>query len=158
MSRYVDENGDINHVLRGTLKRPSVLSTEHLDAAISRHALAEPTTVFRGVSMGDRTLAVGQVVTDAGYTSTSMVEGVADRWARQGGDGPAVFEIDLEVGQHYALPETYAEDFQEGLADGMDASELVAGYELLLPRGMSMEVVEASTTDGVQRYRVRPVR
>jgi hypothetical protein len=115
-----------------------------LDEAATRWQFAEPTSLFRGVARDalpevqdafDAGTLVGAELSDAAYQSTTLLQSEAKRFARR--RGALLFEIRASAGQP-AIPGLRQE------------------YEVILPRGSRLRVIEAEWTE-VDGYPIRRI-
>jgi hypothetical protein len=115
-----------------------------LDSAMS--PLPEPVVLFRGLRSGKSTFPdgipeAGQVITDAGYGSTSAAPAYRDNWP-----GKVVMEIVAPEGTPALL------------AGGSGAVLNPAEREVILARGTQMRVVSRAQVDGQWRLKLEVVQ
>lgn len=129
---------------------------EMIDEELAASELPEPVRVFRGQDLEPKQVAalknlIGtrEGFSDPAYVSTSLLPSVAERFTevQAKGETPALFEIDLEAGDHALYINSYSG------ATGDLRSEM----ELLLPRdtefvvkGHSVREIDGTTVDVFQ--------
>jgi hypothetical protein len=150
LQSYQGGSSWLNNTLRALAKDPTIDLTahqkaqiKHMDEVTLNHVtIDEPIIVYRGnipqkaidgifgkkgAKPEDVHMALGNVYRDPGYSSTSIWKGKADHF---GGAGSWVIRIHLPKGQTAAAPYLETKGFE---------SEV----ELILPRGLRMEVTGA---------------
>lgn len=160
---YTNGSGNyslVNDTLRGKLNYDDLSPTDQkkvmgmvtdLDELITANVRTQDDVLlFRGVKFDGKeawdTAKVGDVVTERGFSSTSVRPGVAERFARKDG---LVLEIEAPKGTKGILPDAFRSGDKDLLLGGDAANEL----EYLLPRNTRYEVI---SRDG-NRIRVRIV-
>jgi hypothetical protein len=148
----------VNSALRkGTLDDPATPDWIREDVALLRevasdHRLPAPVEVHRGMLNASRILpprgeAVGVVVTDPSFMSTSTERDVARDFTSAQADG-ALFRLTVPAG-HPAIPLD-----QLKVGAGRDPKDLAAGYgrefEVVLPPGVSFRITGEHDEDGVR--------
>lgn len=127
----------INEELRSGVGINAISRQWHarLDDLLARQPLAENTTVYRGLPLsvlgkGEPGKAIGDIITDAGYASTSLTKGMAAKFANwkaeHGGETPLLAEIALPAGMQGA--------YLEGI------SSIGGEYEFLVARGTRFRI------------------
>lgn len=148
--------GTINDHLRGKAVTSAAQRqwvdgiVSHIDHAIDRSRLSEPTTVYRGAQHPGLTLAkakgmVGRSAMDAAFLSTTSSLSAAKEYAP--GDHGVIFEIHLPKG-HAAL-DVAASNLPGGIFD--------AEHERLLPRNTDLRITGVSKrNDGRLHFTMEP--
>lgn len=119
-----------NDTLRAGLSNPYMdREVDRLDSALRGTRLPYTLDVWRGVqSLGSLDGEVGDVVSDAGYFSTSLDLPTAQRRA---GDSGTLIQLQVPAGTHAAYIEMFG-----GVGKESDKE-----YELLLPRGARFRIL-----------------
>ena len=107
---------------KGAITRPTALST-----------LKEPTTVFRGISGKFRVPAVGDILSDKAYVSTTLDPAIGVRFAAVLPPEPG----ETQVVYRYALPAGHSAAYMDGWFSPAFNDE----REMLLPRNEAFRVV-----------------
>jgi hypothetical protein len=103
--------------------------TRDIDSAIQKTALAEDTVLWRGGAFPTADLQKGSVVSDRGFISCSLEEGIAMSFNRQ--ENMKTWQISVPKGTKCALMYNYG-----------DSNEIYASAEaeVILPRGSQFRV------------------
>lgn len=154
----VNSYGPINKAYRGgteaELAEKHQKITADLDALIDKSIVNQDLKLYRGVTTDgwlDDALEPGSVLTDQGFTSSSIKSAVANSFFKTvGGSNKALIEIDVPAGSRAANvsdvlnPDGNYDEFNEN--------------EFVFPRGSRLEVTEDSVNaDGQRIIRTRLV-
>ena len=143
ISAYSDDSEEWNTDLRaGNLNPWEKQNTELMNAAAYRYSTPEPLTLYRGARLQLPANPVGATVTDHGFTSTSLSQGMAamfinDVYENDDPDAvPALFRISAPAGTHGIVQ----------LPGEIDEAEFT------LPTGNSFKITKATPQDGYTLY------
>jgi hypothetical protein len=106
---------------------------------ISNPGISNDMIVYRGANIDASQLVPGATITDKSYVSTSLSKNEVASFARKGSDNPVIMEISLPQGSKI---------FSPSLAGDQFAYE----KEVLLQKGSSFKVVEASKLNDIYTY------
>ena len=130
---------NINDGLRGTEKLDDVdkAAIKGLDSAIAKSESPEDVVVFRGATgvgfLGDPAKLVGKTIKEKGYTSTTLMEDVANGFAYSKVDqDDARFEIKVPKGSKMLS------------VDSLLGEDSLNQHEMVLPRGSKFKVTGAT--------------
>jgi hypothetical protein len=130
---------NVNDGLRGTSKMDDVdkAIVKGLDEAVAKSESPEEVMVFRGAQevgfLGDPSNLVGKTLLEKGYTSTSLMEEVANGFAYSRGEqDDARFEIKIPKGAKMLS------------VDSLLGDRSLSQHEMILPRGSRFKVTGAT--------------
>lgn len=113
-------------------------ASKHMDSAIQKSVVVEPTVVYRGVEgPGAERYQVGAVVRDKSYVSTTRDIEIAADFAGWG-SGP-IIRVTLQPGQRAIYVSPFVPRKYHG-----QAADFADEHEVLLPRGTALRVTRRS--------------
>lgn len=138
---YIDINTGLRKgngkIVESEFSNKSLINdVENIDNAMSKVKLKSNTVLYRGAAnKRNQTFEVGQILTDHGYSSTSLSSEAAEGFLGEGDNTPYVMKITAPKGTNTVIP---------GLNTGASKST-AHEVEVLLPRNTSYKITKVTT-------------